>query len=179
MTLNSTNRAWGMTGAGLLVIVVAVFGIATIWAPRLEKVAQSIRANQASIAAIQRQQDNITSLTQQLEERTAEQSKLNTELWGFSREDDFFERWESFGTPTKTTVKLETIADAAPGPTPVKREATFTITGPIENILATIDALVAVSPAIVPQSVEIRSDTSPDRTSARLIVATLWYDDTL
>lgn len=165
----------GLMIAGLVAIGGA---IGFYWLPRLTATGNQIRQQEATIAAIQRQQENLIGINQQLDARRSDQERLNTEVWAFSKEDHFFELWDTIGDNHQTSVELETIADAAPGSAPVQREARVTMNGSLTNIFSTLDAIAALTPAVILRELSIQPD-DPSNVRADLIVTTLWYDDTL
>lgn len=167
-----------LTWSVMLVTIIGTIGAMTLyWLPRLTSAHSSLHANEAAIAAIQRQQDNLTGLSQQLAERTTEQERLNKEMWGFLQEDAFFERWDTLGAANKTTVKLESISDASPAPNPIEREVVLLVTGTLPNILQSLDEIAAISPIVVVREVRFDAGSTPTEAIARITAVTLWYDD--
>lgn len=167
-----------LTWSIMLVTIVGTIGAMTLyWLPRLTTAHSSLHANEAAIAAIQRQQDNLTGLSQQLAERTTEQGRLNKEMWGFLQEDAFFERWDTLGSASKTTIKLESISDASPAPNPIEREVILLVTGTLPNILQSLDEIAAISPIVVVREIRFDAGTTPTESIARITAVTLWYDD--
>ncbi len=159
------------------VVIGTLDAITLFWLPRINITHETIHANEAAVAAIQQQQDNLTGLTQQLSERTTEQSRLNKEMWGFLQEDMFFEHWDTLGLENQTTVKLEAIGDATPSPNPIEREVTLSVTGTLPNILKTLDEVAEISPIVVLREIRFDVGETPTETIARITAVTLWYDD--
>lgn len=165
-------------GVGLLVIG-TIYAMVGYWGPRLENNHHEVAKNQAAITAIQRQQQNLAGVTQQLSERQDDQVKLNEELWAFSKEGTFYDLWDPLATSTQTDISLDTISEATPGELPVRRDATITIIGSLTNVWQVIARVTALKPSTVIQDFEFTPDDKGATVVARLTVATLWYDDTL
>lgn len=156
-----------------------IFAIVTYWSPRLSEHHHAIAQNQAAVAAIQRQQQDLSGLAQQLADRQEEQAKINKELWAFSEEATFYDIWDPLGATTQTEITLDSIADATPSEVPVRRDASITITGTWTNVWRAIAQLPDIDPMTVIQDFRFTPGITSTAVVARLTLATLWYDDTL
>lgn len=166
-------------GGVALILLGTVTVISGYWLPKMQTARETIQQNAAAVAAIERQQTNLIELGRQLTERQTEQGVLNKEMWAFSTENAFFEIWDSFGRPTAATVTIETIADAIPASTPVRRDAEVTVSGSLADVLATVAKIPTVSPLVTLQKIQISPGQAANTAVARLTVASLWYDDSL
>ncbi|GEM_PF-2862182 len=166
-------------GAGVGAILIgSILAMTMYWTPRLNEHHHTIAQNEAAITAIQRQQQNLAGVTQQLSERQADQTKLNEELWGFSNEGAFYELWDTVAAATQTKITLESISEATPGNLPIRRDATVTISGSWSNLWLAIARLPTIKPMAVIQDFQFTPGAA-SAVTARMTLATLWYDDTL
>ncbi len=179
MIIPIKTQLWLNVGSVVIVLVATVVAISNYWVPSMTTARTNIQQNTATVTAIERQQVNIIELARQLTERQAEQGELDQHLWAFSNEDDFFERWDTFGQPTSTTIDIDSVADIVPSSTPVQREAVLVMTGSLPNVLATIAKLPTITPLVTLQQLQLSPGQTAATVSARLTVASLWYDDSL
>lgn len=177
---SSVKSQFIVFGAGLTLLVIGtVYAISSYWTPKLKADGLMLAQNKAAITAIQRQQQNLATAARQLSERGNDQTLLNQDLWAFSRENDFYEQWDPLAASTDTKITLDAISNATPGEVPIRREATITIIGQLTNAWRAIQDLQNMKPIVVVQNFQFTPGTKAETVVARVIIATLWYDDTI
>ncbi len=171
--MNTKVQTFGQLSLLVLGVLLLAAGNIFYFIPQIHTLRQAIDGDRASTAIVKQQQSSLAQLSRDVESIKTKQTEMNTHVWLFIKEDDFFTFIAEVTKSKSVTIADPNIADATPTGAILPRTVSFTITGSLTNALAAVTELQKHTPLIALQQLSVAAGKG-DQVNVVVTGTTLW-----